>query len=1059
MFMRFTSAPRMRPEFNSRRLFGITRSKGKMYELGLPEGMHIAVPPKSEPQELFVLTVGTLGDAAATLSDAGNIAEPMLPATMEALGFSASFFDAFLESKFGDYLARDTALLAASAYYLARRPGSSLVLARRLEESATDSAVDKLLRWTLQSRWSRYPNDTHPLFGAALGDVARLLAFHFFDGSNLEELTASLAALRRRAYAGASARDLLFIDIIAAIIRMRLAASAWTTLPGFTGITAERWAAAIQRPEFPKELWPSQILLGQAGIFSGASGVVQMPTSAGKTRSIEIVLRSAFLSGRTKLAVVVAPFRALCHEIGMSLRHAFRQDDFKVNELSDAMQLDFLQQVADLLGSEGSTSQYILVMTPEKLLYVLRQTPTLVTDIGLVVYDEGHQFDSGSRGITYELLLTEIKALLPTGAQTLLVSAVIQNAQAIGDWLIGDGAQVVNGSGLLPTARSVAFASWLEGLGQLMFFESDAYDQPDYFVPRVIEQQTLARRRAERADRYFPVKNDPSDVALYLGIRLVPQGSVAIFCGRKDTASNVAARAVEVYERDFAVAAPAASANADELRRMKNLIDGHFGGQAIVSRAASLGIFVHHGATPHGLRLSIEYGMQQGRINFVACTSTLAQGVNLPIRYLIVSGIYQGAERIKVRDFQNLIGRAGRSGMHTEGLVIFSDPTAFDKRRQRTESWKFTSSVELLSPSRSESTTSSLLGLLAPIRSSDNRGELRLTADSLCRLVLSDEGDWLEWANGVVRSNPQFKFDAKTLVGELRRRRRLIFTIESYLMANRGSGTSTEFKTSAESLATSTLAYHLAPEELKPDVKAIFGSVAEYVEAQEPAAERQFAYSKTLLGVKGAKAIEQWVNDNRAILLTLDSISDWLTVAWPLFVQQSESKFFHAVEPDSLAMQLAMRWIHGAPYKMLFAHSAAEGGSKPWGAARRRNLTDDDVVDFCESTLGFECSLVLAAVAQFLFGESSVTDEDSAALSLFQKSLKYGLPDWTSISSYELGFSDRVLAQHLCDAVRAEGFEGQFFAPALELHRDRIEAVLADYPSYFESVLAVRSSS
>src|SRR5690606_19743955 len=111
-------------------------------------------------------------------------------------------------------------------------------------------------------------------------------------------------------------------------------------------------------------------------------------------------------------------------------------------------------------------------------------------------------------------------------------------------------------------------------------------------------------------------------------------------------------------------------------------------------------------------------------------------------------------------------------------------------------------------------------------------------------------------------------------------------------------------------------------------------------------------------------------------------ISDWLTVAWPLFVQQSESKFLHAVEPDSLAMQLAMRWIHGAPYKMLFAHSAAEGGSKPWGAARRRNLTDDDVVDFCESTLGFECSLVLAAVAQFLFGESSVTDEDSAALSL-----------------------------------------------------------------------------
>ena len=734
------------------------------------------------------------------------------------------------------------------------------------------------------------------------------------------------------------------------------------------------------------------------------------------------------------------------------------EDDVKVNELSDAMQLDFLQQVAELLGSEAPTSQYILVLTPEKLLYVLRQTPTLLADIGLVVYDEGHQFDSGSRGITYELLLTEIKALLPSGAQTVLVSAVIQNAQASGDWLIGDGAQVVNGSGLLPTARSVAFASWLERLGQLMFFEADSYVQPDYFVPRVIEQQVLARRRGERIDRYFPAKDSSNDVALYLGFRLVSQGSVAIFCGRKDTASGMAARAVEVYERGFVVAAPAASANADELRRMKNLIDGHFGEQAIASRAASLGVFVHHGTTPHGLRLSIEYAMQQGKINFVACTSTLAQGVNLPIRYLIVSGIYQGAERIKVRDFQNLIGRAGRSGMHTEGLVIFSDPAAFDKRLQRTESWKFTSSVELLSPSRSESTTSSLLGLLAPFRSSDSRGELNLAAEALCRLILSDEGAWFEWANEVVRLNPQFKFDAKALGNELRKRRRLIFAIESYLMANRRTGSFAEFKASAESLAASTLAYHLASDELKPAIKALFVSVAEYLEVQEPAAEKQAAYSKTLLGVKSAKAVEQWVNDNRAFLLTLNSNEDWLTMVWSLFAEQSDDKFFHAIEPDSLAIQLAVQWIQGAPYMTLFAHSSAEEGSKPWGAEQRRRLTDDEIVEFCESTLGFECSLVLAAVAQFLFGENSVSDEGAAALTFFQKSLKYGLPDWPSISCYEHGFSDRVIAQRLCDSARTDGFAGQFFAAALESHRDRIEVVLADYPSYFESVLEGRGS-
>jgi POLQ-like helicase len=1038
----------MRPEFNSRRLFGITRSKGKMFELGLPEALHIAVPANTEPQELFILTIGTLGDAAAIMSDAESINVPLPSTTLEDLGFCASFFDAFLESRFETAIARDTTLLAASAYYLSGRPGSSLVLARRLAETTKYSPVDKLLHWTLQSRWANYPNDTHPLFGAALGNVARLLAFHFHEGSNLEELTTALSALRRRAYEGASSRELLFIDIIAAIIRVRVAASSWTTLPGFTGITAERWATAIRRPEFPKELWPSQMLLGRAGLFAGASGIVQMPTSAGKTRSVEIVLRSGFLSGRTRLAVVVAPFRALCHEIGTSLRRAFREDDVKVNELSDAMQLDFLQQVAELLGSEAPTSQYILVLTPEKLLYVLRQTPAVVADIGLVVYDEGHQFDSGSRGITYELLLTEIKALIPTGAQTVLVSAVIQNAQVIGEWLLGDSVQVVNGSGLLPTARSVAFASWIEHLGQLMFFESNSYSRPDYFVPRVLEQQGLQKRGKESKQRLFPEKSNSNDVALYLGIRLVPNGAVAIFCGRKDTASNMAKRVVEVYERGFNIVSPAMSANQDELRRMKTLIDGHFGEEAVISRAASLGVFVHHGTTPQGLRLSIEYAMQVGLINFVACTSTLAQGVNLPIRYLIVSGIHQGAEKIKVRDFQNLIGRAGRSGMHTEGLVIFSDAEVFDKRLQQTASWKFKSSVELLSPDLSESTTSSLLGLLAPIRSSDGNGLLPLTADTLCSLLLSDESTWLPWAIDVVRLNSQFKFDTKTLVGELRHRRRLIFAIESYLMANRGAGSFDQFKSAAQNLATSTLAYHLASDELKLGIESLFISVAEYLHEQEPAAEKQAVYSKTLLGVRCAKAVEQWVNENRAFLLTLESNEDWLAMVWALFSEQSDDKFFHTIEPESLAIQLATRWLQGSPYLALFAHSSAEDGSKPWGAKTRRRLTDDDIADFCESTLGFESSLILAAVAQFLFGDSVPTGEKAIALTL-----RYGLPDQLSISCHEQGFADRIVAQSLCEAVRADGFTGTFFAQAIATHKDRIKVSLASYPSYFETVL------
>jgi superfamily II helicase len=106
-------------------------------------------------------------------------------------------------------------------------------------------------------------------------------------------------------------------------------------------------------------------------------------------------------------------------------------------------------------------------------------------------------------------------------------------------------------------------------------------------------------------------------------------------------------------------------------------------------------------------------GRQGELIKLVVCTSTLAQGVNLPIRYLIVSGVNQGAERIKTRDFQNLIGRAGRAGMHTEGLVLFADPRVIDRRQA--ERWRLQAAVGLLQPQNSEETSSSLLELLVTL--------------------------------------------------------------------------------------------------------------------------------------------------------------------------------------------------------------------------------------------------------------------------------------------------------------------------------------------------------
>ena len=300
-----------------------------MYELGIPVEAHIAVPEGSNPEELFLLAVGTLGDTAAEVCDSEGAGHQFEANTLGDLRFSASFFDAFLASRFLPKLNRPVALLASATYYLASRPGSSLVLSGKITEDESETPLDTVARWVLQANWKEYPGDMAPPFGSLLNKLTRLVANHFYDGSGVAEIMETCGTLRTYAYRNASSEGLLLVDIICAVTKRRILSSSWTNLPALSGIPSTDWGPVIEREGFPKELWPSQALIGEAGIFSGTSGLIQMPTSAGKTRSVEIIIRSSFMSGRAKLAIVIAPFRALVHEISNSLRDAFMPDDVK----------------------------------------------------------------------------------------------------------------------------------------------------------------------------------------------------------------------------------------------------------------------------------------------------------------------------------------------------------------------------------------------------------------------------------------------------------------------------------------------------------------------------------------------------------------------------------------------------------------------------------------------------------------------------------------------------------------------------------------------------------
>ena len=125
----------------------------------------------------------------------------------------------------------------------------------------------------------------------------------------------------------------------------------------------------------------------------------------------------------------------------------------------------------------------------------------------------------------------------------------------------------------------------------------------------------------------------------------MPNGSVAIFCGRKDSVTKICRRAVDIFDRGIALDLPLGASDAPEVEKIRFLCEAELGAGASATQAAALGIFAHHADTPHGLRLSIEHAMKEGLAKFVVCTSTLAQGVNFPLKYLIVTRLGRAANK------------------------------------------------------------------------------------------------------------------------------------------------------------------------------------------------------------------------------------------------------------------------------------------------------------------------------------------------------------------------------------------------------------------------------
>lgn len=226
--------------------------------------------------------------------------------------------------------------------------------------------------------------------------------------------------------------------LVMRLLRLMLAGnlddSLWSRLTPLIGGDKDTIKKYIRLLAFDKnritELWTSQIEALDKALDSTTPGaVVNMRTSAGKTRVAELAILQTLLNDPETKVLYLAPFRSLAIEIEQNLSKTFDPLGFLVSHLYGGFRLS-------RSDTQLAKSSSITIATPEKTRAMLRASPELMSQIGLIIVDEGHLIGASERYVKNELFLDHLRVLSnKNNSRILMLSAVLPNSEDISNWL------------------------------------------------------------------------------------------------------------------------------------------------------------------------------------------------------------------------------------------------------------------------------------------------------------------------------------------------------------------------------------------------------------------------------------------------------------------------------------------------------------------------------------------------------------------------------------------------------------------------------------------------
>uniref|UniRef100_A0A1B6C9I7 Helicase POLQ-like n=2 Tax=Clastoptera arizonana TaxID=38151 RepID=A0A1B6C9I7_9HEMI len=379
--------------------------------------------------------------------------------------------------------------------------------------------------------------------------------------------------------------------------------------------------------------------LNLPAIKSRKNLVYSLPTSGGKTLVAEILILQELLS-RKKDVLFVLPYVSIAQE--------------KVRALSPfAVDLRFL--VEEYAGNRGNYppkkrkhANTVYIATIEKglgLVHSLLEKGRL-NEVGLAVIDELHLIGEAGRGANLESLLSKLLCF-PGNLQVVAMSATIGN--------IDEVAKFLRAETYSRDFRPVELTEYIKVNDEMFVVDH----KPNNSVPLTFHSNLKFPYSQEMQ------QTDPDQIGGLVN-EVVPEHSCLVFCHSKLTCENIASLVCKILNKKILE---------HKLEEKKALyyalrMEGNGVVCQILSKTLPFGVAYHHSGLTMAERVLLEEAFLAKTLCCICCTSTLAAGVNLPAKRVILRSPYIGNQFMSFSKYKQMIGRAGRAGLGETGESI-----------------------------------------------------------------------------------------------------------------------------------------------------------------------------------------------------------------------------------------------------------------------------------------------------------------------------------------------------------------------------------------------------